>query len=111
VRHLCDAADAVLAAAEQLADSRVRFQGHVLAAGDFLASWVVELAVHQLDLGRDLEVPAPPPAALRLARATVEALLGHALPGSLPDERVLLLGAGRQAVPPELQSVLRPVLG
>jgi uncharacterized protein (TIGR03083 family) len=111
VRHLRDAAEAVLAAAERLADTSVRFQGLVLTAGDFLATWVVELAVHQLDLGRDLDVPAPPGPALRLARATVEAILGQPLPDSLPDFQVLLLGAGRRAVPPELAGAIRPVLG
>ncbi|HST48505.1 maleylpyruvate isomerase N-terminal domain-containing protein [Jatrophihabitans sp.] len=117
VRHLRDAADAVLVAtrqwadAEHLAGSRVRFQGHVLTAADFLATWAVELAVHQLDLGRDLDVPAPPAAALRLARATVEALLERTLPGALGDLEVLLLGAGRRAVPPELTGLIRPVLG
>ncbi|MEA2207475.1 MAG: hypothetical protein QOE77_4251 [Blastocatellia bacterium] len=111
VRHLRAAADAVLAAVEQLADTRVRFQGLVLISGDFLATWAVELAVHQLDLGRDLDVPAPPSAALRLARATVEALLEHALPESLPDREVLLLGTGRRPVPAELGSAIRPVLG
>ena len=114
VRHLRDAAGAVLTAVAALtdtADTALEFQGLVLTAGDFLASWVVELALHQLDLGRELEVPAPPAAALRLGRATVEALLGHPVPDSVPDLEVLLWGAGRRAVPPELAGAIRPVLG
>jgi uncharacterized protein (TIGR03083 family) len=108
--HLRDAADAVLTAARLLVDTPVRFQGQVLAAGDFLTIWIVELAVHQADLGRELELPVPPPAALRLTRATIEALLG-ALPTGLTDLEVLLLGSGRAAVPPELSSRIHPVFG
>ncbi len=113
VRHLRDAADAVLVATGRWADAgeRLRFQGQVITTGDFLATWVVELAVHQLDLGRDLDVPAPPPAALRLSRVTVEALLGGPLPEALPDREVLLLGTGRAPVPAELAGTIRPVLG
>jgi hypothetical protein len=40
--------------------------------GDFLAAWVVELVVHHLDLGRELEVGAPATAAMSLTVATVE---------------------------------------
>ncbi len=109
--HLRDAADAALAAAGRLADTPLRFQDHVLSAGDFLTIWAVELAVHQADLSRDLELPAPATAALRLTRATIEALLGAAVPGSLSDLDVLLLGTGRAAVPAELATVIRPVLG
>lgn len=94
-----------------LADTSLRFQGHVLSAGDFLTSWAVELAVHQADLGRDLELPGPSPAALRLTRATIEALLGAAVPSTLTDLDVLLLGAGRRAVPAELGTIIHPVLG
>lgn len=111
LRHLRDAADAALAAAHLLADTPIRFQEHVLTAGDFLTIWAVELAVHQADLGRDLELPVPTTAALRLTRATVEALLGAALPGTLTDLDVLLLGTGREAVPAELGTIIHPVLG
>ena len=42
-------------------------------------------------------MPAPAPSALRLARATIEALAGP-LPTSWPDDRAVLLGAGRVAL-------------
>ena len=44
------AAAASLAAAAAPARGRVAFQGHVLEVRDFLATWVVELALHHLDL-------------------------------------------------------------
>ncbi|MEU4625830.1 maleylpyruvate isomerase N-terminal domain-containing protein [Actinoplanes sp. NPDC023801] len=95
VRHLLPTVEGVRAAASRLEPGSVRFQGHVLATGDFLATWAVELAVHHLDLGRDLELPPPAPAALRLARRTVEDLAGTDVPGSWPDDVIVLLGAGR----------------
>jgi uncharacterized protein (TIGR03083 family) len=41
---------ASLAALAAPARGRVTFQGHVLEVRDFLATWVVELALHHLDL-------------------------------------------------------------
>lgn len=95
VAHLRATADGLRRAARSSPAKAVRFQGHVLLLGDFLATWVVELAIHQLDLARDVDVAAPPRAALALARATVEALAEGALPGSWPDELAVLIGTGR----------------
>ena len=81
-----------------LAPGVLDFQSYRLTTGDFLASWAVEVAVHHLDLhpdGSPLPTPEPAPDALRLARQTVEALLGEALPQPWTDERVVLLGTGR----------------
>lgn len=65
--------------AEGLADGVLAFQGGVLTTGDLLATWAVELAVHQLDLAREVDVAPPTPAALGLARRTVEALAAAGL--------------------------------
>src|SRR6476661_4115148 len=81
-RHLHDVAGAVLAGAAGLGDGHVSWQGHVFTAGDFLAIWAVEDALHQLDLLTDRPVPGT---ALDLARATVAELDGRALDGRLPD--------------------------
>ncbi len=64
--------------------------------GDYLAVWAVEHAVHHLDLIS--QVP-PPPSALGLARATIEALAGEPLPAAWSDEEAALIGAGRAPVP------------
>jgi hypothetical protein len=69
----------VRAGAQRLDDGVLEFQGHVLTTGDFAATWAVELAVHQLDLARDVEVAAPTTDALGLARRTVEALTASGL--------------------------------
>lgn len=58
----------------RLDDGVVAFQGSVITTGDLLTTWAVELAVHQLDLAREVDVPAPPLGALDLARRTVDAL-------------------------------------
>lgn len=103
--HLLATAGSVRSATALMSDRPVAFQGQVLAAGDFLATWAVELAVHHLDL--DAAGPPPPPAALRLARATVEALLGTPLDEAISDVDAVLLGSGRRR--PTLQE--RPLLG
>lgn len=95
LRHVRITADALDRAVAGLTPGSVRFQGRVLPTGDFLATWAVELAVHHLDLGRELDLPPPDPAALMLARSTVQALAGGPLPASWPDEAAVLAGAGR----------------
>ena len=92
VAHLRPTAGGLRSAVTNLPAGALRFQGLVMATGDFLTMWSVELAVHHLDL-RHRDAPAS--SALRLARATVEALRGGALPGDWSDERVLLWGSGR----------------
>jgi hypothetical protein len=95
VRHMLATAEGIRAAAGRLEPGAVRFQGHVLASRDFLATWAVELAIHHLDMGRELTLPPAAPAALRLARLTVEALAGVDAPTTWSDETTVLLGAGR----------------
>ncbi|GAB3622044.1 maleylpyruvate isomerase N-terminal domain-containing protein [Mariniluteicoccus endophyticus] len=81
-------------AAAAMPDAAVRFQGHVLTTGDFLATWAVELTVHHLDLDLPGDSAGPDPAALRLARRTAEALGGDATAGD-DDVRAVLRGFGR----------------
>jgi hypothetical protein len=76
-----DVADAVLRGAASCADGHHLWQGHVFTAGDFLAIWAVEDAIHHLDLLSDVPVP---PSALGLARETVAELDGAALADRLP---------------------------
>ena len=72
------------AAAARRADpaARVATQDHVLTVRDFLATLVVEAALHHLDLVVALPDGLPPPAsALRITRRTLEGLLGQPAPG------------------------------
>jgi hypothetical protein len=85
-------------AVQRLDDGVLAFQGGVLTTGDFLATWAVELAVHQLDLGRDLDLPGPGPGSLALARRTLEALLGTTLPVA-DDAVAVVLGAYADRLP------------
>jgi uncharacterized protein (TIGR03083 family) len=93
VAHLRPTADALAATVTALPAGVVAFQGHAMTTGDFLATWAVELAVHHLDLGAELTLAPPAPAALTLARDTVETLAGATLPWD--DETAVLLGSGR----------------
>jgi uncharacterized protein (TIGR03083 family) len=108
--QLRDVAAAVRRGVVSYPDRRCLWQGHVFAAGDFLAIWAVENVVHHLDL---LCVEPAPPTALRLARATIEALIQQALPASMSDEEAALVGTGRSAAPAGLDDLAAhlPVLG
>jgi uncharacterized protein (TIGR03083 family) len=111
VAHLLPTAAGVRAAVGALRAGVLRFQGHALSTGDFLATWSVELAVHHLDLGRELTLPAPATEALRLARGTVEALAGAALPREWSDELAVLAGTGRQPLTAEQRHAAGPTAG
>lgn len=95
VAHLRSTADGIATAVRALAAGNLNFQGHVMSTGDFLTTWAVELAVHHLDLGRELDLPPPAPSAALLARATIDALAGGRLPEAWPDRTAILIGTGR----------------
>ena len=62
----------------------------------YLTIWAVENALHI----QDLFPPAPRPSlALKLARATAEALLGEPPPAEWPDVEAVLIATGRVHVP------------
>jgi hypothetical protein len=65
-----------------------------LLSGDFLATWVVELAVHQLDLGLD-----DAPSGLGWTRMTLEAVADADLPADLDDRSATLVALGRVSSP------------
>ncbi len=100
VRHLGVAAERAVAGVEALDDRPVPFQGWTLTAGDLVATWVVEVAIHHLDLSADADPPG-----VRLARSTLEALTGAVLPATLPDRDAVRIGLGRTPWPPDLPPV------
>jgi hypothetical protein len=107
LRHLDDVAAMLRVALDRMPDHPVLFQGKTMTSGDFLATWVVELAVHQLDLGG--EAGHPTPASLTAVRRSVEALADVDLPQTWSDEDAALIALGRVPVPddvPELVGVL-----
>lgn len=108
--QLRDVAAALRRGVDSLQDHPALWQGHVFAAGDFLAVWAVEVVAHHLDLLCDVPAPAR---ALRLARATVEALIERPLPATWDDEAATLIGTGRVPVPAGLGDLgaLLPALG
>ena len=101
VGHMKATAAAVGQAAQTLAPGSLRFQGHVMTTGNFMAIWAVELCVHHLDLACTGDRPTPE--VLALTRTTTESLAGAPFPQRWDDVHVALLGAGRvQATPDEL---------
>jgi uncharacterized protein (TIGR03083 family) len=90
-----------LAAAVHAADAadparHVATQGHVLTAGDLMATLAVEATVHHLDLAVSLpHAPGPSPEGLAAVRAALDGLLGRGAPASWPDEHYARLGTGR----------------
>ena len=99
VAHLRDAAAGAAAAVAAMPEGVVEFQGKRMKSGDFLATWVTEVAVHQLDLGLDGE----PPSGLAWTRMTLEAVAGSDLPAELDDESAVLIGLGRVPCPASIQ--------
>jgi hypothetical protein len=97
LRHLEDVVATARLALRRMPDHPVLFQGKTMASGDFLATWVVELAVHQLDLGEGAGRPTP--GALSAVRRTVEALADTDLPSTWTDEEAALIALGRSPVP------------
>ena len=95
--------------AAKAADTKgfVSTQGHVLAVPDFVATLVVEAAVHHLDLVVDLPgAPEPETLPLALVRATAEGLLGSPAPARWDDRTLALKATGRAPVTAEEQAAL-----
>jgi hypothetical protein len=97
LRHLDDVAAILRIALARMPDHPVLFQGKVMTSGDFLATWIVELAVHQLDLGEGAGHPSED--ALRVVRRTVEALADVDLPQAWSGEDAALIALGRVPFP------------
>jgi hypothetical protein len=75
----------------------VATQGHVLSIADFVATLVVEAAIHHLDLVKFLEgQPEPAPSAVAITTATLDGLLGQARPPHWEDDTYILKATGRQ---------------
>lgn len=91
VRHLEDVARSAKAVVRSMSEGAVEFQGKRMLSGDFLATWVVELAVHQLDLGIEQDAPC----GIEWARRTLEAIAEADLPAGLDDRSAVLVSLGR----------------
>ena len=98
VQHLKDVALGTIATIRTTSPGVVEFQGRRMDSGDFLGTWVVELAVHQLDL----DAAGPPPPGTAWTRRTIEALAGTRLPEELGDLDAVLAGLGRTGADHEL---------
>ena len=97
VEHLRDAVAGAVGAVRAMPEGVVEFQGRRIRSGDFIGTWVVELAIHQLDLGLDGS-----PSGSGWARRTLEAVAGAELPADLDDRSAVLAGLGRAPAPADL---------
>jgi hypothetical protein len=105
LRHLRDVTATATIALGRMPDHPVLFQGKTMTSGDFLATWVVELAVHHLDLGPEAGHPAP--GSLAVVRRTVEAVADVDLPAAWPDEDAALIALGRVPLPDDARDLAR----
>ena len=97
VWHWAATASAAASAARRAdPDSTVATQGHLMRVDDFLDTLVVEATIHYWDLTLDLRTaPQIPASALAVTVATLEQLVGVALPEDWDDEMVLVKTTGR----------------
>jgi hypothetical protein len=95
--YLETAAATVTAAGRSDPRRFVSTQGHVLTAGDLMATLAVEATVHHLDLVAHLTdaVQQPEAAGLACVRATLDGLLGHPVPVGWSDQHYARVATGR----------------
>ncbi len=90
------AAAATRVAALLSADVQVATQGHVLSAGDFLATLAVEATIHHLDLvAGDESLVGPSREGLAVTRETLDGILGEAVPVGWAELEYVLKASGR----------------
>jgi hypothetical protein len=99
LQHLTDVVATARIALLRMPDHPVLFQGKTMTSGDFLATWVVELAVLQLDLGAAAGHPTA--GSLAVVRRTAEAIADVDLPAAWSDEDAALIALGRRPLPPD----------
>jgi len=96
------AAAAAHAAKALPAEAKVATQGHVLAAGDFLATLAVEATLHHLDLvAGDPDRAGPSAHGLAVTRATFDGILGRPVPATWDDVGYALRAGGRVQLTPD----------
>jgi uncharacterized protein (TIGR03083 family) len=79
-------------------DLRVATQGHVLTAGDFMATLVTEVTIHHLDLSGDEsggQLQGPCAEGLAVVRQTLDGILGQPVPAGWDDAGYALKATGR----------------
>ena len=106
VRHWRDTSAAAVRAVHQACDvQRYETQGYVLALPDLLTTFVVEAALHHLDL----RVGTPQPGPLALVRFTLDGLLAGAPRPDWDDVTYALKATGREAIDSDESRVLADV--
>lgn len=94
VEHLKSVINRSVSVVRSMQPGVVCFQSQKLSSGNFLGTWVVELAVHQLDL-----TPHNHPVGIDWSKKTIETLAGVPLPIQLNDDDSILAAIGRKPWP------------
>lgn len=105
-----ETAQAAVRAARACPHPAVATQGHALCTCDFIATLVVEAAVHYLDM--TLALPDAPPAAsaaLAMVRQVLEGLAGAQLSADWDDAECALKGTGRLPLSADDRTSLGPL--
>lgn len=91
-----DTSESAIRAARACTHAALEVHGHSLPTADYIATLVVEAAIHYLDLTLRLaDAPASDPASLALVRQVLEALAGTLLPAEWNDATCALKATGR----------------
>lgn len=91
-----DTAESAVRAARACGYEALEVQGHSLSTADYVATLVVEGAIHYLDMTVSLPgAPEPCAPALALVRQVLEALASATLPAEWDDATCALKGTGR----------------
>jgi uncharacterized protein (TIGR03083 family) len=94
-----NAADAAVTNSKALRAEFIATQGHVLAISDFVATLVVEAAIHHLDLITNLTARSDPASsALSITTATLDGLMPVSRPAHWDDETYMRKATGREAL-------------
>lgn len=104
VRHLETVGANLNLALAAMPDQPVLFQDKAMSSGDFLATWVVEVAVHHLDLSG--ATGGPTAESLHVVRQTVEAVADVDLPAAWDDQQSALISLGRVPLPEDAGSLV-----
>jgi uncharacterized protein (TIGR03083 family) len=108
-RHREACAAVLVAVGRVRLDDVVRGQGVAMTVADELSHYVVEAAIHHLDLVAHLDRPGPAAGPLAEVRRVLQHLLGQPFPPGWDDATAARRGTGREPLPAADRVALGPL--